>query len=109
MAEIEIYKKGNWFKCSKCIAWEKNMSQSAKWLYVMLSCLNNHFGGGNGVFTRTNNDLMNDCCMSIGTLKRAKKELIDNGYIKCWHNNLYSNSQREKQTTFQICYYKILK
>lgn len=106
---MSIYENGDFFQCSKKIVRDKNISQSAKWLYVVLSCLNNQWGKKTGTFTRTNKELMNDCGMSAGTLKKAKKELVKGGYIKCWSNNLYSDDEHEKKTTFRICYYKILK
>lgn len=105
----DIYDYGDWFKCSKEIVRDKNISQSAKWLYVVLSCHNNMFGKNKGFFTRTNEDLKADVGMSDKTLKKAKKELIDNGYIEVWHNNLWQNADHDKQTTFKICYYRILK
>ena len=52
---------------------------------------------------------MKDAEMSEKTLKKAKAELINAGYIECWKNNLYTNSDHEKLTTFRICYYRILK
>lgn len=106
---MNIYDNGDWFKCSKDIIRDKNISQSAKWLYVVLSALNNHYGKDKGFFSRTNNDLMNDCNMSIGTLKKAKNELVEHGYIKVWHNQLWEDKENNKSTTFRICYYKLLK
>ena len=106
---MDIYNNGDWFKCSKEIVRDNNISQSAKWLYVVLSCLNNQFGKEKGFFTRTNNQLCYDANLSSGTLKKAKNELIDNGYIKVWHNQLWQDKEIEKKTTFRICYIRILK
>lgn len=106
---MDIYNNGDWFKCSKEIVRDNNISQSAKWLYVVLSCLNNQFGKEKGFFTRTNNQLCDDANLSSGTLKKAKNELIDNGYIEVWHNQLWQGKEIEKKTTFRICYIRILR
>lgn len=105
----DIYINGDWFKCSKDIVKDKTLSQSAKWLYVVLSELNNCYSGKQGIFTRLNKDLKIDCGMSDKTLKKAKKELIEKGYIKVWHNNLWSDNEHVRKTTYSICYYKLLK
>ncbi len=105
----DIYSWGDWFRCSKDIVRDKTLSQSAKWLYVVLSELNNCYSGKQGFFTRSNKDLMNDCGMSDKTLKKAKKDLIEKGYIKVWHNNLWGDDEQKTQTTYSICYYKLLK
>lgn len=104
----DIYHGGDWFKCSKDIVRDKELSKSAKWLYVVLSCLNNQWGK-KGYFTRTNKDLMEDCNMSDKTLKDAKKDLINKGYIEVWRNNLWCDDEQKRKTTYSICYYKILK
>lgn len=106
---MTIYDNGDWFKCSKDIIRDCDLTKSAKWLYVVLSCLNNQYGKDKGFFTRTNDDLMRDAEMSEGTLKKAKKELINQGYIKVWHNQLWQDREQNKATTFRICYYKLLK
>lgn len=106
---MTVYDNGDWFKCSKDIVRDCEVSKSAKWLYVVLSYLNNQFAKSKGFFTRTNEELLNDTGMSEGTLKKAKKELINQGYIKVWHNQLWQDADKEKSTTFRICYYKLLR
>ena len=106
---MAVYDNGDWFKCKKEIIRDENISRSAKWLYIVLAYHDNFFSGDKGFFTRTNADLMKDAGMSEKTLKKAKAELINAGYIECWKNNLYTNSDHEKLTTFRICYYRILK
>lgn len=105
---MDMYNNGDWFQCSKEIVRDKNISQSAKWLYVTLSYLDNSFNGGNGCFSRKNKDLARDSGMSEKTLKKAKAELINSGYIKCWISN-FDISNKEKNTFPGICYYKILR
>lgn len=106
---MNIYDNVAWFKCSKEIIKDENLSQSAKWLYVVLSNLNNYYGKDKGYFSRTNEKLMDDSGLSAGTLKKAKKELVDNGYIRVIHNQLWENKEQQKSTTFRICYYELLK
>ena len=105
---MEKHKNGDWFRCKKEIIRDKNISQSAKWLYVILSYLNNSFGGEKGCFSRKNADLAEDAGMSEKTMKKAKTELINAGYIKCWTNN-FNTSSKEEKTFPGICYYKILR
>ena len=105
----DIYEWGDWFKCSKEIIRDESLSQSARWLYVVLSYHNNTFAGKNGIFTRTNEKLIQDTGLSHNTLNKAKKELVEHGYIEAWANSLYQDGTRTKLTTFKVCYYKILK
>lgn len=108
----DIYSLGGWFKCSKGIVAdlrEKKISANAFRLYVVLSSLNNTYGKKQGFFTRRNEQLMEDVGMSDKTLKNTKKELIEKGYIKVWHNKLLVGEGGERKTTYAICYYKLLK
>lgn len=105
---MEVYNNGDWFRCKKEIVRDGNISQSAKWLYVTLCYLNNSFGGEKGCFSRKNADLAKDAGMSEKTMKKAKTELINAGYIKCWIDNFDISNKREK-TSPGICYYKILR
>ena len=41
---MAVYDSGDWFKCKKEIVRDKNISQSAKWLYIVLTYHNNFFG-----------------------------------------------------------------
>lgn len=105
----DIYEWGDWFKCSKEIVRDDNISKSAKWLYVVLSYLNNTYANKNGIFTRKNENLIEDTGLSHNTLNKAKKELVDNGYIETWQNSLYQDGTHTKLTTFKVCYYRLLK
>lgn len=105
---MEVYNNGDWFRCKKEIVRDENISQSAKWLYVTLCYLNNSFGGEKGCFSRKNAHLAKDAGMSEKTMKKAKTELINAGYIKCWIDNFDISSKGEK-TSPGICYYKILR
>lgn len=104
---MSVYNNEAWFKCSKKIINDQNLSQSAKWLYVVLSCLNNNYGSNTGKFTRTNDELVKDSGIKITTLKKAKKELIDAGYIKVSRANLIDLSAK-KRTSFSVCEYDLI-
>ena len=61
------------------------LSQNAKWLFVVLNELEQRFAGKNeDFFFRSNNDLAEDAGMSLPTLKRAKKELLQTDLLECW-------------------------
>ena len=61
----------------------KDISTSAKWLYCVLTNLEYKYRSEkNNIFYRTNTDLVNDSGMSLASVKRAKKELLDAGLIE---------------------------
>ena len=61
----------------------KDISTSAKWLYCVLTNLEYKYRSEkNNVFYRANTDLVNDSGMSLASVKRAKKELLDAGLIE---------------------------
>lgn len=75
----------NYVKLSRDIFHEKykDLSTSAKWLYCVLTNLEYKYRSDkNNVFYRTNNDLVGDSGMSLASVKRAKKELLDAGLIR---------------------------
>lgn len=92
------------FTCNNSIMTDKKLSRSAKWLYVVISYLYSQYGFKTGYFYRTNEQLLEDAGISQMTLKTAKKELVDAGYIKVWHHNT-----NEKSKNIRVCFYSILK
>lgn len=90
--------------CNGSIMTDSNLSRSAKWLYVVLSFLYSQYGFKTGYFYRTNEQLLEDAGISQMTLKTAKKELVDAGYIKVWHHNTNENTKN-----IRVCFYSILK
>lgn len=92
------------FSCNGSIMTDSNLSRSAKWLYVVLSYLYSQYGFKTGCFYRTNEQLLEDAGISQMTLKTAKKELVDAGYIKVWHHNTNKNVKN-----IRVCFYSILK
>lgn len=95
---------GKQFICNDPIMTDKTVSRSAKWLYVVLSYLYSQYGFKTGCFYRTNEQLLEDAGISQMTLKTAKKELVDAGYIKVWHHNTNKNVKN-----IRVCFYSILK
>ena len=55
----------------------ENLSQNAKWLYIVLKELEQRYTNGKtDWFYRSNEDLANDMKVSEKTLKKAKAELL---------------------------------
>lgn len=95
---------GKKFTCNNSIVTDKKLSKSAKWLYVVLAYLYSQYGFKTGYFYRTNEQMLEDAGISPMTLKSAKKELVDNGYIKVWHRSTNENTKN-----IRVCFYSILK
>lgn len=58
--------------------YRSRLSNGAKWLYVVLNELEQRFcTEDKDYFFRSNEDLAHDACMSLPTLKTAKKELLE--------------------------------
>ena len=92
------------FTCNSLAVTDEKLSRSAKWLYVVLSYLYSQYGFKTGYFYRTNEQMLEDARISPMTLKTAKKELVDAGYIKVWHHNTNENMKN-----IRVCFYSILK
>lgn len=95
---------GKKFTCNSLAVTDEKLSRSAKWLYVVISYLYSQYGFKTGYFYRTNEQMSEDAGISPMTLKSAKKELIDNGYIKVWHHSTNENTKN-----IRVCFYSILK
>lgn len=81
-----------------------DLSRDAKWLYVVLNELEHRYTNSeNDYFFRSNEDLAADAQMSLATLKRYKKELINSGLVECWksHFILPDGKKSERMVT---CY-----
>lgn len=62
-----------------------DLSRDAKWLYVVLNELEHRYTNGeNDCFYRSNEDLALDAQMSLATVKKYKKELVNSGLIQHW-------------------------
>ena len=91
---------GKKFTCNNSIVTDEKLSKSAKWLYVVLAYLYSQYGFKTGYFYRTNEQMLEDA----GISPSAKKELVDNGYIKVWHRSTNENTKN-----IRVCFYSILK
>lgn len=82
-----------------------HLSINAKWLYVKISFL---ISESNVDFVSiTNEELAKDCNMSLGTFKRAKKELLETDLIQHWHMH-FVDTETGKKSEKKISAYRIL-
>ena len=87
----------------------KNLSKNAKWLFVVLNELEQRYTGEKeDFFFRSNEDLANDCQISLPTLKRAKKELLSTELIQSWQTH-FVNKDTGKKSEKRTTAYRILK
>ena len=90
-----------------------NLSQSAKWLFVTLNELEQRYVGDDSnpqtsFFFRSNEDLAKDAGMSLPTLKRAKKELLQTDLLKTWQAH-FIDPKTKKKSEKKVTAYRILK
>ncbi len=105
-------KNGNTFfvQLSREIFTEKysDLSRDAKWLYVVLNELEHRYTNGeNDCFYRSNEDLALDAQMSLATVKKYKKELVNSGLIQHWIGHLIMPDGKKSEKKFS--YYRILR
>lgn len=89
-----------------------DLSQNAKWLFVVLNELEQRFTGGKNnrdYFLRSDNELSKDSGMSISTLKRAKAELIKTDLIQTWQSHWILDKESKKLSEKHITAYRILR
>lgn len=85
-----------------------NLSVSAKWLFVVLNELEQRYcSRDKNYFYRTDSDLAEDSGLSLSTVKRAKKELIDAGLIKC-NLSPFVSELTNKKSKMHVTVYEIL-
>jgi hypothetical protein len=86
-----------------------HLSQNAKWLFVVLNELEQRFTGDDtDFFFRSNEDLAVDAGMSLATLKRTKKELLETDLVHNW-NMHWIDTKTKKKSEKKVSAYKILK
>lgn len=86
----------------------RELSNGAKWLFVVLNELEQRFTGkGCNFFYRTDAELSKDANVSLATLKRYKAELRKSGLVQMWngHFEFEDGTKSEKKFSF----YRILK
>lgn len=82
-----------------------NLSNNAKWLFVVLNELEQRYTGTHeDFFYRTNADLAKDCNFSLSTLKRAKAELLETDLIQSWQAHFIDNDSKTKSEKHFTCY-----
>jgi hypothetical protein len=86
-----------------------NLSFRAKWLYTVLSELEHRYTGDKcDFFFRPQDSLSNDTGMSIGTNRKARKELVEKEWIKTW-NMHWRDKKTGKLSEKHVTAYKLLK
>jgi hypothetical protein len=91
----------------------KSMSVYAKWLYVVLKENEHKFTGSQksknpqDFFTRSDKELVEDSGLCLGTLKKAKAELLQTDLLQTWKGHItYTNSGKKSENP--ITHYRIL-
>lgn len=100
-----------YLQLSRCLFTEKykNLSQNAKWLFVVLNELEQRFTGQKeNFFTRSDAQLAEDAGMSLRTLKRAKAELLKTDLIQTWKCHFIYRDTGKKSEQYYTAY-RILK
>lgn len=86
----------------------KDLSNGAKWLFVVLNELEQRYTGkGCDFFYRTDADLANDANLSLATLKRYKAELRNTQLVQMWNGHFIDEDGKKSEKKFS--YYRILK
>lgn len=86
----------------------KSLSINAKWLYTFLNELEHRYTNSNdGWFFRSNELLAEDTGMSLPTLKRAKKELLETGLVEHFLAH-FEDPETKKKSKKKISAYRIL-
>lgn len=103
--------KGSFFIQLKRELWTeqyKDLSINAKWLYTTLNELEHRYTGEKcDFFFRSNENLAEDCGMSINTFKRAKKELLETDLIQHWLTH-FVDKETGKKSEKKVSAYRIL-
>ena len=89
-----------------------NLSNGAKWLFVVLNELEHRFTtgreGGQDFFFRTNAALAKDARVSETTLKRQKAELKKSGLVQIWQMH-WTDPKTGKKSEEKVTAYRILR
>ena len=86
----------------------KDLSNGAKWLFVVLNELEQRYTGkGCDFFYRTNEELAKDAGVSLATLKRHKAELRNSGLVEMWGGHFVGEDK--KKSEIKVTFYRILK
>lgn len=87
----------------------KDLSNGAKWLFVVLNELEQRYTGkGCDFFYRTDEELAKDAGYSFNTFRKYKSELKDSGLVQMW-NGHFVNDETGKKSEKKFSFYRILK
>lgn len=87
----------------------KNLSNGAKWLFVVLNELEQRYTGkGCDFFYRTDEELAQDAGCSFNTFRKYKEELRDSGLVQMW-NGHFVDKETGKKSKKKFSCYRILK
>lgn len=87
----------------------KDLSNGAKWLFVVLNELEQRYTGkGCDFFYRIDEELAKDAGCSVRSVKNYKKELRDTGLVQMW-NGHFVDSETGKKSEKKFSFYRILK
>lgn len=103
-------KHGNQFylQLSRKIFADTELHFYSKWIFTVLNELEQRYTGKKeDFFFRADADLANDCGLSVKTIQRYKKPLVQSGYIKHW-NMHFINTETGKKSEKKVSAYRIL-
>lgn len=84
------------------------LSDSAKWLFLVLKELEHRFTGSDrNYFYRINEELARDCGWSVKKLERVKPQLINSGLIETWQAH-WMDPNTGKKSEKHVTAYRIL-
>lgn len=78
-----------------------------KWLYVILTELEHRYTSEVAdYFTRTDEQLAEDCGFSVSTVKRGKRELERLGFVETWQEHFEVDGKRSEKhiTAYRLKY-----
>jgi len=87
----------------------KELPMYSRWIFTVLNELEHRYTGKKeDFFFRADTDLSEDCGISIATIKRYKKPLVDKGLVQHW-NMHYIDKETGRKSEKKISAYRILK
>ena len=80
----------------------------SRWIFTVLNELEQKYTGyKEDYFFRSDENLAEDCGLSISTVKRYKKHLIKFGYVQHW-NMHFIDKETQKRSEKKVSAYRIL-
>ena len=105
------YKDGNYIQLPRKIFNDfdyESVPMYSRWIYTMMCELEHKFTGKKeDFFFRSDEDLASDCGLSVATIRRYKKPLIDSGLVEHW-NTHFRDPITKKRSEKKVSAYRIL-